>query len=344
MIFKGWRWYQYCIYFFSWFIIFAFTLGPIFFLHWWPWVLTAALIIYWVFRLYMWLHRRSYLWRVLGRSIFFAGPRESGKGAVIALGVYAMDHFIFMKRKTPLSSIAIGNCQVVSPYYYFEHLGYDFKRMIAGWSPNRKLSVKVDDWEGRDYILLDGGIYFPSHEDQDLTRMFPATSNFIATAGHSYASALWTDSQNMLRLWIKLREQVADGFVLACGVLFTSRREFPRRIFSSIPWIRRYLVIKVRYYSLQESFEARMLPFYQVGVLDVAGSPLHVGAGLSNMKTFEAQHGIIKDYKLLVKRDWLRYDSRIFHELFFGYKSPTSQLPEYKTVWQHIKLKLRGKK
>lgn len=325
MIFKGWKWYQYLIYFYCWLVIIIFTLVPIIFFRWWVWVLTIFAIFYVLWRVYMWSHRRQFLWRILGRSIFFAGPRSSGKGATIALGVKAMESFWLMKRKAPLSSIAINNSIVVNPYYYFESIGYTFKDMLWGWSPNRKIAIKNDDWEGRDYLLLDGGIYYPSHEDKDLTTMFPATPNFIATMGHSYAANLWTDSQMMMRLWIKLREQVADGYVLADYTQFGSRREFAQRIYDSIPWVRRHLIIHIRYYSMLESFEKRMLPWVKPGIADVAMGPLHVGAGYSNIKLFEAANGVVRSYSLLVKRKWLRYDSRVFHELFFGHKSPGSK-------------------
>lgn len=98
-----------------------------------------------------------------------------------------------MKRKVFLLFIVINNFIVVNLYYYFEFIGYIFKDMFWGWFLNRKLVVKNEDWEGRDYLFFDGGIYYLFYEDKDLIIMFFAIFNFIVIMGYFYVANFWID-------------------------------------------------------------------------------------------------------------------------------------------------------
>lgn len=155
--------------------------------------------------------------------------------------------------------------------------------------------------EKTDMYISDGGIYLPSQYSQQLIKLYPSLPIFYATSRHLGNMNIHINTQYLGRVWDKLREQ-ADGYFKAV--------ETKKSLFG------KSLITEIIYYETYKSAMAELLPYER--------SLFESGEEKSSLKEFEAKNGEIK--RLYIKQPIknVKYDSRYFHKVFYGKRSPDS--------------------
>lgn len=163
--------------------------------------------------------------------------------------------------------------------------------------------VKKSLEENKDYYISDGGIVLPSQYQGELCKLYPSLPIFYALSRHLTNSNIHINTQNLGRVWDKLREQ-ADGYfktiytVKICGLLFTS----------------------FIYYDEYESAKANLLP-YRDRIFKSKESR-------ANLEEFTATHGLVKKFLVCQRVKSVHYDSRAYHKIIYGCCAP-SKIPKY---------------
>lgn len=170
---------------------------------------------------------------------------------------------------------------------------------------------KVKEFEGKNLYLSDGQIELPSYYQSLLLKYYPSFPIFMSLAGHLYHMVIINNSQVMGQLWDKLRNQ-QDLYVRALDTYPRFKSLFSK-IYKYIPIFRKYIFVKLRYYELYQSAEQGLLPFKSgLGIKD--------RAMIKQMqKEYESMHGKITEKMILVKRNQIKYDTRYYHKVVFGY-------------------------
>lgn len=178
----------------------------------------------------------------------------------------------------------------------------NFKNLILG---QYHLINKNVDFENAQVFISDAGIYLPSQYDNFLDKHFESLPVLYATSRHLYNMNIHLNSQRFGRLWLKLREQ-ADHYFLTLKT---------RKIFN-------WFFVKVVYYEKYESALAEKLPISKVGITNKYNR--------ADIEKFHAENGLIKQMWVVVNKRELFYDTRVFHELFFGVPFATLSPAHYK--------------
>ena len=304
------------------------------------WLLLAIIII--SLLVIIKLSMNSHFLKKKSTNLFIFGAKGDGKDMLIQKSVYlkydthtVLKYFLNRNRKTPLANDDYGyGTRVIEPKEIFNLAPNTYANLIES---KIKLIDKVDDFEGRDYYLTDSAVYFPSQEDSRLNKEYPSFPLFYALSRHLYNMNIIVNTQVGGRLWKKLREQVQDGYIEALGTTGFSK------LSNAIPLMRKFAIIKCRYYSKLESAERGLLPFMKLAVLNkVMDKTVYMTNAGATEEQYRAENGIIKDLTIIMNKNHIKYDTRIFHEKMFGYKSNVSKsqyLNEQKALKQFRELK-----
>lgn len=161
---------------------------------------------------------------------------------------------------------------------------------------NIKIVEKKLD-ERKDFYISDGGIVLPSQYQGQLCKDYPSLPIFYALSRHLTDSNIHINTQNLGRVWDKLREQ-ADGYfkttstVKICGLLFT----------------------RFVYYDEYESAKQNLLP-YKRRIFAHAES-------VANIEEFEAVHGRVESFIVCQRVKNVNYDTRAYHKIIYGVNAP----------------------
>lgn len=163
-----------------------------------------------------------------------------------------------------------------------------------------KIVPKKDRFERSTYYLSDAGIYLPNYADAELKKQYPSLPIYYALSRQLYNQNIILNSQEFDRPWRPLRKQ-ADSWIhmLSC-----------RKLLGFLP----IFVLRGIYYDREQSAES--------GVLPLKGNLLTQGrTGRAQVKIYQAQHGSVEKFTLLLTLKHIKYDTRYFHERVFGYKA-----------------------
>ena len=297
------------------------------------WVGLGILIIF-LFIAFM-LSRSSHFLKKMSTNLFIFGPKGSGKDLIMQKSIYLkydthtlIKYLLNRNRKTPLANDDYGyGTKFVEPKEVFNLYPNTYANLIES---EIVLIEKKDDFEGRDYYLTDSAIYFPSQEDSKLNKEYPSFPLFYATSRHLYDMNIIVNTQVNSRLWKKLREQVQDGYIEA----ITNYGWSP--LMESIPIIRNYVFIQCRYYSKLESAELGLLPFKKIAIINnMTDQTIYMTTAGATEEQYKAQNGIIRDMTIILNKRHIKYDTRVFHKKFFGYKSSTTK-QQYRSNLDYI--------
>lgn len=175
---------------------------------------------------------------------------------------------------------------------------------------------KNDNFEGLDVYLSDGGIIMPSTEDVHLNKAYPTFPIAFALSRQLYDMLIGLNTQALGRVWIKLREQ-QEAYLKCLGTVPLYKSQLSK-IWKYIPYARKWIFVKVRYYEKYESAERGLLPFNSLNALGQTASPLYLTSGTATKKAYESENGEIKEVLCGIRIEDIKYDTRIFHEKMFG--------------------------
>lgn len=189
----------------------------------------------------------------------------------------------------------------------------DYKRLIDN---TLKTIKKLDNIEGLDIYISDGGIIMPSTEDVQLNKTYQTFPVHFALSRQLYDQLIGLNTQALNRIWIKLREQ-QEAYV-RCEYTTPLYKSALAKIWSKIPFARKWLFIKVTYYEKYESALQGLLPFSKLNLLGDQTSHLYLNGGSAIKEVYESTNGKIQAYTLGIKIKDIKYDTRIFHKKMFG--------------------------
>lgn len=181
--------------------------------------------------------------------------------------------------------------------------------------------VKKDDTlEKSDIYISDAGIYLPSQADSKLHKVYPSLPITYALTGHLFANGIHCNAQRLERIWKALREQ-ADYFIRI------------RKRALKLPF---FFVVFTTEYEKYESAKQELNPL---------GSRLFNKYSKAEMDKFKAENGFIKNGFVIVPKRYLKYDTRAFHEIIYGYKATSNKgglLCRCKNLLNNLKKKKRN--
>lgn len=163
-----------------------------------------------------------------------------------------------------------------------------------------KKPFELQQYYKSDYFVSDAGIMFPSDMDAVLHKKFPYMPIAYALSGQLWGMNIHCNTQALDRLWKPLREQ-ADNYVKA---LWTIN-------------ILGFLITKYRSYDKYSSALQDVRPFKAVGIGNEYSKAM---VSIERSKYGKIKEGIIIQHK------WsLKYDTRVFHQYFYGTKAPSKK-------------------
>jgi len=240
--------------------------------------------------------------------VIIHGGKGKGKGVIF--------QYLINKESSCLVNIPYsidGHAIVLDPEEYFGSI----KPNTAEKFLNKLVTIvsKRLEWEGLNYYLDDGLLYFPNYNDSLLKKLHPSMSLFLPTQRHLYNSYTVVNVQDIERFYKIFRELQLDGHIKALG---TSGFGY---IGSRLPILRRYAIVKWRFHEKQVSAIDNILPFEKLGVLQRAADPLITSTASALREQYNGLHGEIVDGSLWIKKKHLYFDTRYYHKTFFGYAS-----------------------
>jgi len=218
-------------------------------------------------------------------NIIVYGKKGSGKDLLFQL-------VINLRKKKHYSNIEYNKQTEIIK---IKDLSVDPNTYIGAIEGDFVIVKKIFD-ERVDTYISDGGIFLPSQYDHNLDKQYPSFPIFYALSRHLYDSNIHINTQNLTRVWKKIREQ-ADGYFKCSGV---------------IPFLG-LLILKVRYYDKYETAEANIAPMPTRWLNKFSKA---------NADEYLALHGDIRDMFVIISRKKIHYDARYFHKVFFGEEAP----------------------
>lgn len=241
-------------------------------------------------------------------NIFIFGAKGTGKDLSMQIGTY-----LNRKSQVFISNMDYGYGTILlDTFADVMDIGNTHENLVTG---DINVIEKKPFYEGKNMLISDGSIYFPSHEDTLLKRKFPSFPLFYGISRHLYDMPIVVNTQVNGRLWKSLREQVQDGYIEALG---TKGFSF---LWNSIPILRNYVKVNLRFYQKEDSAVMGLLPFKKVAFLNKGLDNVYLTSGGATKEQYEATHGKIYDRSIVMKKKYIKYDSRHFHSLIFGYES-----------------------
>jgi hypothetical protein len=162
---------------------------------------------------------------------------------------------------------------------------------------NKITKVKDEYIEGYHYWMSDAGLYFPSHLDVLLSKLYPSLPIAAALMRQVRDAHMHFNAQRGSRIWVKLREQ-CDIYVKACGCF-------------KIPLLG--LFVKARYYELEESADRSLkplkIPKRMLALMDKQEVRMM-------KEQYDATNGLIREVWLFISFADLHFDTRYFRWIF----------------------------
>lgn len=185
--------------------------------------------------------------------------------------------------------------------YGSQFIEYDYSNFDCGMNTYQNfitgnlLSYRYPYNDGTDVYISDAGVYFPSQYCNQLNRDFPFLPVFMALSRHVGNCNFHFNSQNLNRVWDKIREQ-SDTYILCRRCLY----------------ICGFVLQLVTIYDKYDSAVNRQKPF-SVRLPLFANREMRLRLSIEKQQ-FEAQHGSIQN-GILFYRNCSSYDTRRFKTL-----------------------------
>lgn len=188
---------------------------------------------------------------------------------------------------------------------YFSNIPYGYKHNDIGLKdisvePNTYLEfidnqVKkipyIGEYHKKDFYISDGGVYLPSQYDSKLDKKYPSMPIAYALSRHLWENNIHVNTQNLGRLWKKLREQ-ADYYYKALKT---------RKIFGLV-------FTKVRAFEEYETADKNLLPMKKK-IFDKQHNALKA--------QHDATYGEINDMWIVQRASKIAYDTHYFRNVVF---------------------------
>ncbi|MBO5870017.1 MAG: hypothetical protein J6Q89_04635 [Clostridia bacterium] len=168
--------------------------------------------------------------------------------------------------------------------------------------------IKKDIDECVDYYISDGGVFLPSQFQAELCKKYPSLPITYALSRHLARMNIHANTQNLNRLWDKLREQ-ADGY-------FIMRKSINLGLF---------FLQKTTYYDDYHRALSNLRPFHSNRLLSSKENK-------ALAENFRAQNGLIMDLWIIQPNKRIAYDTREFHKQIYGEPAPNKEARRFRRL------------
>lgn len=155
-----------------------------------------------------------------------------------------------------------------------------------------------------DIYISDCGIYFPCQYNGELNKEFKNIPVFMALSRQLGNVNIHTNSQNLNRVWDKIREQ--SDIYIECN--------WCRVLFSNI------VIQKITVYSKMQSCLDSVEPYEHIKVPLFASKEMRANLKMKDeemLRKFREDKGKVKSY-ILIYRNITNYDTRLFKSILGG--------------------------
>lgn len=246
------------------------------------WFIIAFLGVVALVWIYSFINKRRFVKLFEQGNCIVSGLRGRGKDMAFCIVINA-------RKKNYIS-----NVEYSSPKKKFKHFEFDENVWeLAGNSYEDFADGTLKHYvypypDDIDYYISDVGVYFPSQYQKQLVQKYGSAPFFQALSRHLGDCNVHCNTQNMPRVWDKIREQ-SDIYIRMDGC---------KVLFKRLVFLRSYV------YETEESCNARLVPpSFGIG-----------SKGKDRRIQWETAHGKIKRISFFAKLPF-SYDSRRFKRL-----------------------------
>lgn len=157
--------------------------------------------------------------------------------------------------------------------------------------------VKKTNQENTDFYISDGGIFLPSQYSNTLIKKYPSLPIYYALSRHLTNSNIHINTQYLGRVWDKLREQ-ASYFIYA------------EKTIKLGPYL-------ITYFTIYDNYDTAINKEKKIK----SSALLTRAETRAKIEEQESKSGKIKELKIIQKIKSCNYDTRYFHEVFYGVKA-----------------------
>lgn len=238
-----------------------------------------------------------------GNGIIF-GARGSGKGLLLQKKINT--------EKKAFTNVPYGkNTELINIKEYFQSIGDN--TIVDTINGTVKICEKDEKLEGINVYWDDITIYAPNFMDHELKKIYPSAPLTLAINRHLYNAYMIIAVQSRERPWKIIRELQTDFSIKALKTIGFGK------IWNSIPILRNYVKVSYRYYAEVKSADNGILPFKAKTMITEVSKGVYLTSGQAQKEVFNAEHGLIFNGFIFMKKSQLYYDTRYFHQLFFGH-------------------------
>lgn len=216
-------------------------------------------------------------------NVIVTGLRGRGKDML-------MSNVAIRRKKPYVSNVNYGGVHHPLSLKDFD-VGNDYRDFIDG-----KLTPYVYPFsDGTDIYISDGSVYFPNFACQELNRNYQGLFQFMALSRHLGECNVHINTQNIGRLWDKLREQ-SDIYIRCLRCIYIS----PLRL----------VIQHVRIYEQYDACANNVPPMPRPALFSRVPKEAYELQKIG----YQATHGEIKS-RLLIYFNKSKYDTRIFKSM-----------------------------
>lgn len=255
-------------------------------------VIIAVILLLW---LALTLHRNKafILDKFIKGNVIVAGKKGKGKDLFF--------NYVINKRKAP----CISNIQYNEKYCIKKDLDYLRLKDSEGneieyrdFLENKFKPIRKTFKENEDYYISDAGVFLPSQYQGELCKNYKSLPITYGLSRHLGSFSIHANTQNLNRLWDKLREQADSYFIIRksinCGLFF---------------------IQKLTYYDDYNRALQNLRPFHTNKLLSSKENK-------ALAENFRAQNGLIMDLFIIQSKKNIKYDTREFHKIIYGEEAP----------------------
>lgn len=270
------------------------------------WIYLLYFFIYLGFALYGRLVNVRFLRDSAGNGIIYGG-RGKGKGLLMQKKANAL--------RTYYSNVPMGH----------NHLDFNLKEYVDSVGDNTiedaingtiTITEKMDKYEGINILFDDVTVYAPNFVDSLLKKTYERMPITLAVNRHLYNHYMIISVQDRDRPYKILRELQTDYSIKAIS---SSGWGY---IWRCIPILRNFVTVKYRYYEEVKASQEGVLPFAAAGAINEGVKHGYLTSGQATKEEFEAKYGKVYHGRIWMRKNQLYYDTRYFHQLFFGKPAP----------------------
>ena len=246
------------------------------------WVLLAVIVIFAIIFLISFFNKRKFLSQFKHGNVVVTGMRGRGKDMAFCIAVNSF-------KKNYISNVEYSSSRKRYKHFEFEPKVWE----MAGNDFNSLVNDEIKQFtypypDGIDYYISDAGIYFPSQYAQLLVKKYKAAPMFQALSRQLGNCNVHCNTQNLNRLWDKIREQ--------CDIYIDMR---------GCKVIGKLVFLKGLIYENAEACEKHV-------------TPPRFGIGKNGRQqkfNFETLHGKIQRFWFVTRLPY-QYDDRRFKRIF----------------------------